>query len=211
MSLFGDIFNPGKLIGDIGSGFQSLFTNPGQNAANEQNATRQGVMNQYGSLLPGATSLAQGSQSFAQMMQPYLQKAIQQGIYQNSDQSALAGAQQQANYANSNAANSAKQAGLALSAQGAGSGAVSGATAGLFGQAANEANDAYTQAMSPEARQQRLMQRISQLMGAANPDYQPLQSVASGIYGAPTVQVQQNPLGGIIGTLGSAAINRMHK
>lgn len=193
------------------SGF---FTGSGQNAADSENQNQWNVRNQiqgvYNKLLPYAQTSAVNSLAFSNQMQPYYQTALQRGIYQNTDQDALANAQAQGNNDFSNAATQAKQGSLALEAQGFGSGVVGGNTAGAYGDATNASNQAYAQAMSPEARQQRLMQRIETLGQTQNtsPAWGEIGQATSGIegaaYGQPKVQVGQSAAGMIGGLAGDA-------
>lgn len=204
---------------NIGSLITSAFAAPGENAAQGQAQSRQQVSNQltsaYGQLVPQSLGLAKTSLSYAQQMQPYYEAALNQGIAQNTQQGALANAEEEGNYANSVGANQARQAGLALGAQGAGEGAIGGATAGAFGQAAQTANAAYAQALSPQMRSQALQQRLGLLAGTQSPSFGPLQQAGQGeesaSFGAPTDQVGQNPLGSLIGSALPAGINAIPK
>lgn len=201
----------------IADALGSAVTGQGTNAAQglqdlQQNAGKT-VASSYGTLLPGAQSLAQGSVAYANQLQPYYQEAMNRGIYSNTTQDALANAQAANNGVYSNAAMAARQAALGLTAQGAGSGAVGGATAALYGNAANQANQNIDSVYAPAAVQQRLMQRLSLLGGAETPDISTLQKVGSGetsaLFGTPAPHIQANPLAAALGTAAQMGVSSL--
>ena len=193
----------------IADALGSAATPAGTNAAQDQNQARLNTMNEltgsYGQLLPQATHLAQNSLAYASRLQPYYQEALNRGIYQNTDQDNIANAQAQSNNAMSNAAAASRQAQLGLTAQGAGEGAIGGATQQLYGQAANQSNQDFNAATSPQARQQAVANRIGLLSSSQTPNVSALQQTGGGLmsasYGSPNVQVAANPLGGILGQI----------
>lgn len=88
--------------------------------------------------------------------------------------------------------------------QGYGDGATAGAAQGLFQDAARQTNAFAAQQSDPDEQLKRLLALIQAFSGSTGAYGNLLNMLASGVYGQPQVQVQANPLAGVLGQAAGA-------
>jgi len=181
----------------IFSAITSAFTPAGTNAAKSQSNRTANVAKQYGSLFN--TSADQYKQ-----FQDWLgNSGLLQSLSGASNQ-INAGPSQQikqfSNQASEQAQLNTNQLMQALQSAGFGSGAQQGAAAGQFQNAATQTNQYAQQLYSPEYQQQLLQSLMQLIQGAGSLYGGNLNSLGSGVYGQPQVQVAQSPLASILGS-----------
>jgi hypothetical protein len=205
--------NPERVSGENGPHrrffLESWFTPPGTNARNAQQDQIADIMSVLQKRFHQMNPLIQRWIEGRARLMPQAMRAVQELIDAQSPGAIAARIARQGNAADENAAQSARQAALALRASGLGDGAVGGAVAGELANALREKNRYYAYEHSPE-RQAQSLQAILGAVGGygalGGNDFNTAMSLGSLINNQQPVLVGAG-FGEILGQLAGVASN----
>ena len=181
---------------------ESALTPAGTNARRSQENQQASIANQYADLFKSSVPLVQGQLDFAKSVQPQYNGALQSYIQSMTPQAVDADLARFNSKAFQTANNQARQQEMLLRSQGAGDSALKGVQQAAYNTATDQSLNAQRQAYSNEERMKRALAILQALQQAQNPQaVNILGALAQGVYGRPEVQVQSNPLGGVLGNV----------